>query len=90
MIRRMEEIGERYRTLIATVAHARDGNLHPLMLTPPGDEAARRGAQAAFEDIIDAALELGGTGTCEHGVGLLKLAGCAASSARRWSRSSGP
>jgi glycolate oxidase len=75
MIRRIEEIGERHRTFIATVAHAGDGNLHPLMLIPPGDEDARRRAQAAFEDIIDAAVALGGTVTGEHGVGLLKLAG---------------
>jgi glycolate oxidase len=74
-IRRIEEIGERHRTFIATVAHAGDGNLHPLMLIPRGDEDARRRAQAAFEDIIDAAVALGGTVTGEHGVGLLKLAG---------------
>ena len=34
-------------------------------------------AQAAFEEIIDAALELGGTVTGEHGVGLLKMGGLA-------------
>jgi glycolate oxidase len=75
MLRRIEEIGARHDTFIATVAHAGDGNLHPLMLTPHGDEVAKQRAQAAFEDIIDAALELGGTVTGEHGVGLLKLAG---------------
>jgi glycolate oxidase len=75
MLRRIEEIAARHDTFIATVAHAGDGNLHPLMLTPHGDEAAKQRAQAAFEDIIDAALELGGTVTGEHGVGLLKLAG---------------
>ncbi|GAA3105560.1 FAD-linked oxidase C-terminal domain-containing protein [Pseudonocardia yunnanensis] len=75
MIRRIEEIGERHRTLLATVAHAGDGNLHPSLLVPPGDEDARRRAQAAFDDIIDAALALGGTVTGEHGVGLVKLAG---------------
>ena len=75
MIRRIEEIGERHGTIIATMAHAGDGNLHPVILTPPGDEDARRRAQAAFEHIIDAALALGGTVTGEHGVGLLKLPG---------------
>ncbi len=45
------------------------------MLTPHGDEDARRRAQAAFDDIIDAAIDLGGTVTGEHGVGLLKLPG---------------
>ncbi len=69
--------------LIATVAHAGDGNLHPLMLTPHGDEAAKARAQAAFDDIVDAAIELGGTVTGEHGVGLLKRAGHARASSAR-------
>jgi len=60
---------------IATIAHAGDGNLHPLLITPPGDEAARRAAQAAFEEFLDAAIALGGTVTGEHGVGLLKRDG---------------
>jgi FAD/FMN-containing dehydrogenase len=47
-------------------------NLHPLLVTPPGDEAARVAAQAAFEEFLDAAIALGGTVTGEHGVGLLK------------------
>jgi len=61
--------------LIANVAHAGDGNLHPLMITPRGDADARRRAQAAFEEIVDAAIDLGGTVTGEHGVGLLKRRG---------------
>ena len=60
---------------IATIAHAGDGNLHPLLIAPPGDEAARAAAQAAFELLLDAAIALGGTVTGEHGVGILKRAG---------------
>jgi glycolate oxidase len=75
MLARVEEIAARHDVLIANVAHAGDGNLHPLMLTPHGDEAAKARAQAAFDDIVDAALALGGTVTGEHGVGLLKLPG---------------
>ena len=60
---------------IATIAHAGDGNLHPLLITPPGDDAARTAAQAAFEEMLDAAIALGGTVTGEHGVGLLKRDG---------------
>ncbi|MCY7342874.1 MAG: FAD-binding protein [Pseudonocardia sp.] len=77
MLARVEAIAARHDTLIATVAHAGDGNLHPLILTPHGDDAARVRAQAAFDDIVDAALALGGTVTGEHGVGLLKRAGMA-------------
>jgi glycolate oxidase len=75
MLARIEAIGVAHDTPIATVAHAGDGNLHPLMLTPHGDDAAKARAQAAFHDIIAAAIELGGTVTGEHGVGLLKRDG---------------
>ncbi|MFI6097937.1 FAD-binding oxidoreductase [Lentzea sp. NPDC051213] len=75
MLARIEEIGARHGVKIATIAHAGDGNLHPLLITPPGDDQAREAAQAAFEEIITAALEVGGTVTGEHGVGLLKRDG---------------
>lgn len=75
MLSRIEQIGLRYDTTIANIAHAGDGNLHPLLITPHDDIEARERAQAAFSEIIDAALELGGTVTGEHGVGLLKMDG---------------
>lgn len=75
MLAEVEAIAARYGLRIATIAHAGDGNLHPLILTPAGDENARVAAQAAFEDLLDAALALGGTVTGEHGVGLLKKGG---------------
>jgi glycolate oxidase len=75
MLARIEAAAVRHDTLIANIAHAGDGNLHPLLITEPGDEAARHRAQAAFDDIIAAAIELGGTVTGEHGVGLLKRDG---------------
>ncbi|MCA1222554.1 FAD-binding oxidoreductase, partial [Streptomyces sp. 8L] len=75
MLARTEEIGERHGVRIATIAHAGDGNLHPLLITPPGDDAARRAAQAAFEELLVEAVALGGTVTGEHGVGLLKRGG---------------
>lgn len=75
MLARIEGIGERAGVTIANIAHAGDGNLHPLLITPRGDEQARVRAQEAFTEIIDAALELGGTVTGEHGVGLLKMGG---------------
>ena len=76
----------RHDVLIANIAHAGDGNLHPLISTPPGDEAAQARAQAAFRDIITDALALGGTVTGEHGVGLLKRDGLAQELSPRWSR----
>ncbi|MFZ0044937.1 MAG: FAD-linked oxidase C-terminal domain-containing protein [Streptosporangiaceae bacterium] len=75
MLALISEIGARRGIRIANIAHAGDGNLHPLMVTPPGDDAARVAAQAAFEEFLDAAIALGGTVTGEHGVGILKRAG---------------
>ncbi|MEQ3554081.1 FAD-linked oxidase C-terminal domain-containing protein [Pseudonocardia nematodicida] len=75
MLARIEEISHERGVRIATVAHAGDGNLHPLMLTPHDDPAARDRTRAAFDEIIAAALEHGGTVTGEHGVGLLKRDG---------------
>lgn len=78
MLARIEQIASEHQTTIANIAHVGDGNLHPLLITPIGDDAARQRAQAAFADIIAGCLELGGTVTGEHGVGLLKLDGLAA------------
>jgi glycolate oxidase len=75
MLMAIEEIAARHGASIATIAHAGDGNLHPLLLTPPGDDAAREAAQAAFEEMLDAAIALGGTVSGEHGIGLLKRDG---------------
>jgi glycolate oxidase len=75
MLARIEAISARHGVTVATIAHAGDGNLHPLLITPPGDDGARLAAQAAFEEFLDAAIALGGTVTGEHGVGLLKRDG---------------
>jgi glycolate oxidase len=75
MLARIQAIAARHGVTIATVAHAGDGNLHPLLITPPGDEEARLAAQAAFTEFLDAAIELGGTVSGEHGIGLLKRDG---------------
>jgi glycolate oxidase len=75
MLARIEAIAARHGVTIATIAHAGDGNLHPLLITPPGDAAARTAAQAAFTEFLDAAIELGGTVSGEHGIGLLKRDG---------------
>lgn len=75
MLVRIERAAQKHDTMIANIAHAGDGNLHPLIITPTGDDDARARAQGAFRQIIDDALALGGTVTGEHGVGLLKRDG---------------
>jgi glycolate oxidase len=56
---------------IATVAHAGDGNAHPLLVVPPGDDGEAR-AWAAADVIFAAAQQLGGTVSGEHGIGRIK------------------
>jgi glycolate oxidase len=63
MLTAIAEIAGRHGSRIATIAHAGDGNLHPLILVPAGEE------------ILSAAIAAGGTVTGEHGVGLLKRGG---------------
>jgi glycolate oxidase len=75
MLEQVAKIGARHGVQIATIAHAGDGNLHPLIITPAGDDAARAAAQAAFDELLVEAIAVGGTVTGEHGVGLLKRDG---------------
>ncbi len=72
MLRRIESIPQDEAMMIATVAHAGDGNLHPIVVFDPRDGAAEARALAALDAIMAQALELGGTITGEHGVGILK------------------
>jgi len=58
--------------MISVIAHAGDGNTHPLIVYDPADAEMTRRAEKAFGDIMDLAISLGGTITGEHGVGRLK------------------
>ncbi|CAN5487595.1 FAD-linked oxidase C-terminal domain-containing protein [soil metagenome] len=58
--------------MISVIAHAGDGNTHPLIVYNPADAAETERANKAFGDIMDLAVSLGGTITGEHGVGRLK------------------
>src|SRR6267378_195287 len=58
--------------MISVIAHAGDGNTHPLIVYDPADAAMAQRAQKAFGEIMDLAVGLGGTITGEHGVGRLK------------------
>ncbi len=71
-LQRIEDISARREVLICTFGHAGDGNLHPTIITERGDADARGRATEAFDDILEVALDLGGTITGEHGIGNLK------------------
>lgn len=68
----VEKIGAAHDLLISVIAHAGDGNTHPLIVYDPTDAAMEQRAQRAFGEIMDLAVSLGGTITGEHGVGRLK------------------
>lgn len=72
MMGRVAQIAELHQVTIGTFGHAGDGNLHPTIVFQSSDQASRARAFAAFDQIVRAALELGGTITGEHGVGSLK------------------
>jgi len=68
------EVATRQSTTIAVIGHAGDGNFHPLVTFDRQDADAVARADAAFGEVMDVALALGGTITGEHGVGTLKRA----------------
>jgi glycolate oxidase len=72
MIRAVEAIAAKHRVEIGTFGHMGDGNLHPTFLTDERDAEAMRRVGAALDDLFAKTLELGGTITGEHGVGLAK------------------
>jgi glycolate oxidase len=74
MVERIERAAARHGVLIATVAHAGDGNLHPVFVFDHHAEVPAS-VWAAADEVFRAALDLGGTLTGEHGVGVIK---------RRW------
>ena len=75
MLERIDRTAAEHGIYIATLAHAGDGNIHPMVVVPPGDERAGERGRAAFAQIVDEAIAAGGTVTGEHGIGLLKMRG---------------
>ncbi|WP_078549553.1 glycolate oxidase subunit GlcD [Litchfieldia alkalitelluris] len=72
MVKAINEIAEKYELNICTFGHAGDGNLHPTCLTDVRNHEEIEKVEKAFEDIFVKAIELGGTITGEHGVGVMK------------------
>jgi glycolate oxidase len=74
IIRRTAEIGERHHIRIVNVAHAGDGNIHPILLFDERDRDEVARAMAAGHEILEACIAAGGSITAEHGIGIEKLA----------------
>jgi glycolate oxidase len=71
-IGRIEELSAEMDITIGVLGHAGDGNMHPTVVFDQTDPAQAERAQVAFDRVMEIGLELGGTITGEHGVGLLK------------------
>ena len=72
LVHGVEELAAKHDVVIAVVAHAGDGNTHPLIVSDVNDPVVHARAQLAFGDVMSLAIDLGGTITGEHGVGRLK------------------
>ncbi|GHD99586.1 FAD-linked oxidase [Streptomyces alanosinicus] len=72
MLAGVERIAATYGLTIGVCAHAGDGNTHPTVCFDAQDVDESRRARESFDEIMALGLELGGTITGEHGVGVLK------------------
>jgi glycolate oxidase len=70
----MEELAAEHHCSVVTIAHAADGNLHPMVLYSPSDPQQEAAYQAFCQASTKAVLQLGGTISGEHGIGLEKQA----------------
>jgi len=68
----VEQIAAEVDITVGVLGHAGDGNMHPTVVFDETDPEQARRAQVAFDRIMEVGLELGGTITGEHGVGVLK------------------
>jgi glycolate oxidase len=73
MVERIRHIAADHELTIAVYGHIGDGNLHPSILCDRRDATMMKRVESAAGAIFDAAIELGGSITGEHGVGLIKL-----------------
>lgn len=74
ILRTITRIGERYELRIANVFHAGDGNIHPILLYDERDPGQVDRVLQAGREILEACVELGGSVTGEHGIGVEKMA----------------
>jgi len=74
IIRRIGEIGREYQIGVVNVAHAGDGNVHPVLLIDQRDPEQVQRALAAGRELLGACIECGGSVTAEHGIGVEKIA----------------
>jgi glycolate oxidase len=72
-ISKIAEIGKRYSLIIGNVYHAGDGNLHPCLLYHRDDTEEVKRVMSAAAEILEMCVDLGGTLSGEHGIGIEKV-----------------
>jgi len=72
IIRKVVELTRKYDLQIAVLAHAGDGNLHPLIMTDLRDREEMDRVDRMLEELCEAAIQMGGTLSGEHGIGIAK------------------
>jgi len=73
MLEFIGQVGTKYRVKIGNIFHAGDGNLHPIILFDPRDADESRRVREAAQEILAKCIEMGGSITGEHGVGIEKI-----------------
>jgi glycolate oxidase len=66
------QLADKYQLKIAILAHAGDGNLHPLIMTDLRDREEMARIDQALQELYEAAIAMGGTLSGEHGIGIAK------------------
>jgi len=72
LVEAVNAIARKYSLNIGTFGHAGDGNLHPTILTDLRNKEEEKKVEKAIEEIFIKTIELGGTLSGEHGIGLTK------------------
>jgi glycolate oxidase len=73
ILHRIGEIGRKHQIRIVNVAHAGDGNVHPILLFDERDRQQVARVLAAGRELLEECIACGGSVTAEHGIGIEKL-----------------
>ncbi len=72
MVKGIEDLAKKHNLAIGTFGHAGDGNLHPTILCDKRNEKEWHTVEQMVEELFEIALDLGGTLSGEHGIGMAK------------------
>ena len=74
MLRAVQAASKKYNTRVPTVGHLGDGNLHPMVVYDGNDADEVERVHKTVAELFEKAVELGGTLSGEHGIGMTKAA----------------